>query len=345
MTQHLWDIPKVANIFTPTDEQLYQSMHITRDQLLEIRNTISRTIQLDAFTRIGIFNQEQQNNILRSVDSAYVNESIGHAIRREIEQQLLPWIRAMSAAIQLRNSSKYATRKENSDPYPKEKAINYNIFNELSDQSSEDEILHDIRITVVNKHQETTDLIFSQEQLDEYITENFFLTNSNSSPTTIISRIPDSDTTCLKWTRFRNGNCSMWISPKLLTKHMVDNDGRPRPNVTSSQGDIHHSFRFISSNDTLSTQCATRLILALETSFQSNQLSQLVDQFLRARSGAILPDDLQDIKDKLALSDFDQLLHYLNSNQRAFSIIHNIVNTISHKTFMNTRGQNSKKHQ
>jgi hypothetical protein len=113
---------------------------------------------------------------------------------------------------------------------------------------------------------------------------------------------------------------------------MIDNDGRPRPNVTSSQGDIHHSFRFISSNDTLSTQYATHLILALETSFQSNQLSQLVDQFLSARSGAILPVDLQDIKDKLALSDFDQLLHYLNSNQRAFSIIHSIFEPSKYDT-------------
>ena len=160
-------------------------MCISSNQLLHIRRTISDTIKQDAFTRIGIFNQLQQNQILCSTNTAYVNESIGLAIRREIEQQLAPWIRAMTTAVKLRNASKSATRPEDEEREDREKITDYNIFDERSDHSSEDEGPTNVRVTIPSRHRETTDLIFSQEQLDEYISDDFFLTEENTNPTTI----------------------------------------------------------------------------------------------------------------------------------------------------------------
>ena len=88
MTQHLWDIATVDNTFTPAEQQLYQRMHISPTHLQEIKRTISDTISLDAFTRIGVFNQTQQNQILQSLNTSYVDERIGHEIRREIDSCL-----------------------------------------------------------------------------------------------------------------------------------------------------------------------------------------------------------------------------------------------------------------
>jgi hypothetical protein len=76
-------------------------MHISTVQLADIRQAISDTIRTDAFTRLGIFNKSQQDQLLLSVETAFVDESIGKAIRREIEQQLAPWVRAMIAAVKL----------------------------------------------------------------------------------------------------------------------------------------------------------------------------------------------------------------------------------------------------
>ena len=46
----------------------------------------------------------------------------------------------MIAAVKLRNASKYASRPTADESATKERVIDYNIFDELSDEASEDEI-------------------------------------------------------------------------------------------------------------------------------------------------------------------------------------------------------------
>jgi hypothetical protein len=332
MTQHLWDIAIVENAFTPADQQLYERMHISSDQLRNIRRTIATTIRLDAFTRIGIFNQAQQNSILQSFGAAYVDADIGKEIRHEIEQQLAPWIRAMITALKLRNASKYNTRPAEIEIKHKEKFINYNIFDELSDQTSDEEIA-EIKVEIVNRHTETTTLLFSPEQFYDYVNEDTFLTNEYIHPTTIVSRFPQDDTACLSWIRFRSHNHSMWITPLLQTTHMTDDEGRLRPQIISAQGSKPCGIRHISSNHSISTKFAVRLMLAIEDSMQQKRLPSMIDIYLRSRYGSILSSDLCMIQDRLsAFVDSDKLLHYLNWNQRAFSIILAILESSDHDT-------------
>jgi hypothetical protein len=143
LTQHLWDIPTLEYSITPAEQLLYEQNNISSEQLTMIRRVVSDTISIDAFTRIGIFNQDQQNRILQSIESVYVDESIGRAMRHEIEFQLAPWIRAMTLAVRMRNASKYSLKQAVSEPTQKEKLIDYNVFDELSSQTSDDELVGD----------------------------------------------------------------------------------------------------------------------------------------------------------------------------------------------------------
>ncbi len=125
-TQHLWDIADAENTFTPAEQRLYQRMHISPEQLLKFRRTISNTIRLNAFTRIGVFNQSQHDHILQSLGAAYVDESVGYEIRREIEQRLTPWIRAMTIAVKLRNSTKYSSNQKEETKETRETLVDCN---------------------------------------------------------------------------------------------------------------------------------------------------------------------------------------------------------------------------
>ena len=103
---------------------------------------------------------------------------------------------------------------------------------------------------------------------------------------------------------------------------MIDDEGRPRPEIISAQGSRQCAIRHISSNHLVSTKAAIRLILALEDSLLRNQLPTIVATYLKNRYGSVLSSDLCTIQDTLSsLSDIDNLLHYLNWNPRALSII------------------------
>jgi hypothetical protein len=277
-TQHLWDIADAENTFTPAEQRLYQRMHISSEHLLSIRRTISDTIRLDAFTRIGVFNQSQQDHILQSLGTAYVDESVGHEIRREIEQQLAPWIRAMTIAVKLRNSSKHGTNQKEETKETRDTLVDYNCFDELPDYSSDDDT-PTTRVAIINRHTETTDLIYSAGEFDDYITDDLFLTIENMHPTSPLLQFPQHNTSCLAWRRFRVGNHSMWITPTLQMQHMIDDMGLPRAAVISSSGDIQRCIRHISSNHLDSMRSAIRLILALENSLKLNRLPTMVNSF------------------------------------------------------------------
>ena len=127
-----------------------------------------------------------------------MDEDIGHAIQLEIERQLTPWIRAMTAAVKLRNASKYRAKPADDDNEPKEKFIDYNIFDELSDLSDEEDPT-ETKVEIVNRHRETTDLIFSLEQFNAYVTDDIFLTDKDIHPTTLVTQYPEHSATCLPW--------------------------------------------------------------------------------------------------------------------------------------------------
>ena len=115
----------------------------------------------------------------------------------------------------------------------------------------------------------------------------------------------------------------MWITPKLQIKHLHDNAGLPRPDITSAQRNKQYGIRHISSNNNESTKYATRLILALEDSILRERLPTMIDRYFQQRTD--LPSDLRKIQSNLSSTqDIDKLLHYLNWNPRALSIIHSI---------------------
>ena len=106
---------------------------------------------------------------------------------------------------------------------------------------------------------------------------------------------------------------------------MSNNAGLRCPAIASAQLHRQHGFRHISANNRESTLYATRLILALEGSIYQKQLSTLVDRYLTTKYGGHLSSDLLQIKRELStLLETDQLLHFLNWNPRALSIIHDI---------------------
>lgn len=103
---------------------------------------------------------------------------------------------------------------------------------------------------------------------------------------------------------------------------MIDEDGQPRPELTTAHGSRQSAIRHISSNHLESTRAAVRLIMALEDSLQSKQFPNLVDTYFRHQYGNTLPSDLNIIRENLsAYSDIDKILHYINWNPRALSIV------------------------
>lgn len=108
----------------------------------------------------------------------------------------------------------------------------------------------------------------------------------------------------------------------LQTKHSIDEEGRPRPAITSAQGNRQSGIRHISSNHLVSTRVAIRLLLSLESSLQRKQLPAMMETYLKHKFGSVLSSDLCTLLDKISsLSNIDNLLHYLNWHQRAFSIV------------------------
>jgi len=111
----------------------------------------------------------------------------------------------------------------------------------------------------------------------------------------------------------------------LHTRHMIDEDGQPRPELTTTRGSRQFAIRHISSNHLESTRVAVRLVMALEDSLQSKQFPTMVDTYLRHKYGNTLSSDLHTIQENLSShSDFDKLLHYINWNPRALSIVSTI---------------------
>ncbi len=92
----------------------------------------------------------------------------------------------MTAAVKLRNSSKYGVKPADDKNEPKKKRIDYNIFDELSDLSDEEDP-NETKVEIVNRHRKTTDLIFSLEQFNAYVTDDIFLTDRDIHPTTLVT--------------------------------------------------------------------------------------------------------------------------------------------------------------
>ncbi len=118
-------------------------------------------------------------------------------------------------------------------------------------------------------------------------------------------------------------------------QHMIDDMGHPRAAVISSQGSIQRGIRHISSNRLDSTRSAIWLILALENSLKLNRFSAILSSFLRNRYGSELSSDTCSIRNTLLSFSFttiDHLLHYLNSNYRALSIVYTVFDSDEYDT-------------
>ena len=93
----------------PVPQELYESNGIEACHSEHLRQTILRAINTDAQTRIGMFNHQQQDEIISSLPELYLRddtEKLLGVISRYIVQLLQPTISATLGLIALRNNKK-----------------------------------------------------------------------------------------------------------------------------------------------------------------------------------------------------------------------------------------------
>ena len=93
----------------PVPQELYECNSIGFAQAESLRQTIINTINLDAQTRIGLFNLQQQTDIISTIPDLYMREDTEKllgVISRYIVQLLQPTVSATLGLIRLRNAKK-----------------------------------------------------------------------------------------------------------------------------------------------------------------------------------------------------------------------------------------------
>ncbi len=98
----------------PVPQELYECVTILPHHITAFRQFLISTINLDAQTRIGLFNREQQEKIIDNITGLYIRDDskqIYGTISRYIVQLLQPSISATLGLIALRNNKKKELEK------------------------------------------------------------------------------------------------------------------------------------------------------------------------------------------------------------------------------------------
>jgi len=93
----------------PVPQELYEASDLSSSQLDHLRRTIIRNINVDSHTRIGMFNQLQQAEIVNAIPEIYGRDDatiIFGAISKFLVQLLQPSVSATLRLIELRNQKK-----------------------------------------------------------------------------------------------------------------------------------------------------------------------------------------------------------------------------------------------